>query len=124
MNPRNPRYLEALVHECDPGATLVRTSAPDWERTVAGADRLYIVYPDAIGVGFGRLERRLAALGVAPDSAINGRRRTFSLDQATRRALRIRRLLERSFLVETLAVAALAIATPAIAGFDLVRGRR
>ena len=123
-NPRPPGYMEALVADREPGAELVRTSDPGWEDAVRDADRVVLLYPDSIGLGYGALERRLAAAGRAPGAALIGRRRSFALDSPSLRALRARRLLERSLVAELAGLALLAVATPVLVAWDVLRGRR
>ncbi len=123
-NPRPPAYMQAVLSEMAPEAELVSTADPEWERTAQAADRLIAVYPDSTGLGWSPMERRLEGLSAAPIEVINGRRRRFALNRRTRAALRVRRALERSMLVEALVVGAFALATPLIAAYDLLRGRR
>jgi hypothetical protein len=121
-NPRSLAYMRALLAEHFPDATLLDVRAePDWERAL-GSGPVVLLYPDAIGIGFGAIERRL--LGRVPVTVLNGRRRNFALDRATRRRLRLRRFLERTMLLEGVFGLGLLIATPFLLGFDLARGRR
>jgi hypothetical protein len=83
-----------------------------------------LLYPDATGLGFGPLERRLLAGSATPPVVLNGRRRTFVLDAPRRRSLRLRRLLERAMLGEALALGLIAVVTVPLVLSDLVRGRR
>lgn len=122
-NPRSLAYMRALLAEHFPDASLLDVrSEPDWRHRLTGADRVVLLYPDAIGIGFGALERQL--LGRVPVTVINGRRRNFVLDRATRRRLRLRRFLERTMLLEGVFGLGLLLATPFLLGIDLARGRR
>jgi hypothetical protein len=115
-NPREPEYMRALFGERFPDGRIV-------ERVdeLHGADRIVLLYPDANGIGFGALERKLPETDVV---VLNGRRRQFALTARTRRALRLRRALELSYAGELLGLVALALATPVVAAWDLGRGRR
>jgi hypothetical protein len=113
-NPRSPLYMRDLFAERCPQGEIA-------DNVPAAADEIVLLYPDAIGLGFGALERRLPP-GV-PVRILNGRRREFALDPRTRRALRLRRALERTMLGETVALAAAAAVTPVLLLADLVRGR-
>jgi hypothetical protein len=113
-NPRSPQYMRDLFAERCPDGVITDAVPP-------GADEIVLLYPDAIGLGFGAVERRLPS-GVAV-RILNGRRREFALDTRTRRALRLRRLLERAMLGEALAVAAAAAVTPVLLLADRVRGK-
>jgi hypothetical protein len=122
-NPRDPAYMEALFGERFPAGELVRGD-DDWRARLAAANRIVLLYPDSIGLGFGRFERAvLAAAGGRGVEVLNGRRRQFALDGATRRGLRLRRALERTFLLEAVGLTLLAAATPVLLAIDLVRGR-
>jgi hypothetical protein len=125
-NPRSAGYMRALLDELHPGARFVDVAAESrWAEFLPGADAVVLLYPDAIGIGFGGLERRLRRL--VPQGAIrvvNGRRRGFALDPATRRRLLVRRALERSMLIECVVGAVMLAATPVLWGVDFARGRR
>ncbi len=101
----------AEVTEADPstpdGARLIceRLARPDW-------DVALLVFPDAIGLGAGAMQR-LALSDGRPVYVLNGRRRLFLLDGATRRALAWRRFLVRSRVTEKL-LAVLAYAVGAV----------
>jgi hypothetical protein len=113
-NPRSPQYMRELFAERCPDGEIS-------DDVPARADEIVLLYPDAIGLGFGAIERRLPP-GVAV-RLLNGRRREFALDPPTRRALKRRRLLERAMLGELVALAAAAAVTPLLLVADLVRGR-
>lgn len=117
-NPRSPDYMRRLLdeHHGD-DVTIVGDPAE-----AAAAREIVLLYPDAIGLGFGRLERRLPR-GV-PVQVLTGRRRAFTLDARTRRRLRRRRFLERALVGEAIGLALAVAATPALLAVDLVRGRR
>ena len=114
-NPRSPEYMRELFALRYPEGRIEETPP-------AGATAIVLLYPDAIGLGFGQIERRLPR-GV-PVRVLNGRRRDFVLDRRTKAGLRTRRLLERTMTAEALFVAVLAAVTPFLLGADLVRGRR
>jgi hypothetical protein len=115
-DPRPPQYMRELFAERFPGGTVV-SDVPQRD-----ADEIVLLYPDAIGLGFAAIERRLPR-GI-PVRALNGRRREFALDRPTRRALRTRRALERSLVGEAIALTLFAALTPALLLSDLVRRRR
>jgi hypothetical protein len=122
-NPRDHRYMEALFREHHPDGELVDAADAGWREAVRGAD-VVLLFPDANGLGFGLLERELGSLGGPTPAVLNGRRRRFALNPRTVAALRLRRALERSMVVDALLLAALALATPALLITDLLRGRR
>ncbi len=126
-NPRQADYMEALFREHWPEGAIVALGGPaELGPEVARADTLVLLYPDAIGLGFGALDRavlRHAAEG-ARVAVLNGRRRLFELDRRTRRQLALRRFLERFMLGEALFALGFLCATPVLVAADLARGRR
>ncbi len=125
-NPRSAAYMRERLAEAFPDARFVDVAAePRWAEMLGGADAVVLLYPDSIGIGFGAIERRLRrAVPGAAIRVLNGRRRVFALDGATRRRLRIRRALERSMVIECVLGALFLIATPILLGIDRARGSR
>jgi hypothetical protein len=124
-NPRSSDYMKALFAERYPGATFVDTGAGVISAaTMAAASKVVLLYPDSIGLGYSAIERGVARN--APHAAIevlNGRRRQFAFDRKSRWALRSRRCLEWTMLIECFAGIVLLLATPFLLLFDLVRGK-
>jgi hypothetical protein len=124
-NPRTPEYMRALLAEAAPGGVVAEAS-PGLRETLCGAETVILLYPDAIGLGWEGVER--AVLAAAPPGArievLNGRRRRFAFDASARRALRARRVLERTMLVEALAAPVIIGLAPVLWLVDAVRGRR
>jgi hypothetical protein len=114
-NPRSPEYMRELFAERYPGGT-IETEPP------AEADEVVLLYPDAVGLGFGSIERKLPR--GASVRVLNGRRRDFPLDRRTKAELRLRRALHRTMAGEVAFVLTLAVAAPALLAADFVRGRR
>jgi hypothetical protein len=119
-NPRDEAYLRALFAERYPAGRLGTLD------DVARAERVVLVYPDAIGVGWGPMERRVRerARQGTELRVLNGRRRDFALDGRTRRHLHLRRILETSLAGEALATVLFLLATGPLLAADLLRGRR
>jgi hypothetical protein len=119
-NPRDEAYMRALFAERYPDG---RLGGPD---DVSGAERIVLLYPDAIGLGWGPVERAL--LRKAPAGAelrvLNGRRRDFVLDRRFRRRLELRRWLETALVGEAAATVLFVLATPVLLARDVLRGRR
>jgi hypothetical protein len=86
-------------------------------------ETIVVVYPDALGLGWGALERALRRSHPVSVLCLNGRRRVMPLHRDARRALGVRRLLavtrlpELGFALAVLPVAAIC------AAIDAVRGR-
>lgn len=68
--------------------------------SLTGIDSVLLVYPDPLGLGFADLEHRIISSGVRYVLIANGRRRLFPLTERARRALRWRRFLADTRLVE------------------------
>lgn len=84
------------------------------------ADQVLVIYPDALGLGWARLESLLPS-GRA--FGVNGRRRIFPLDAAARRWLRWRRLMANTRLPELLATVAIVPLAAGLAAWDALRGK-
>ena len=126
-NPRNAAYMKQLLNETWPGARFVDVAAePAWQKEAGDCETLVLLYPDAIGLGFGAIERKVrrARKGRETAQVLTGRRRRFALTRAVRRGLLMRRLLERTMLGELLFGIVFVVTTPLLLTFDLVRGRR
>jgi len=125
-NPRSAAYMKERLAENWPDAAFIDVDAdPGWDRVLAEAGRVVLLYPDAIGLGWDTVERRvMRRMSAGTIEVLNGRRRVFTLDRATRRRLRLRRRLERSMIAECAMGALMLIATPFLYGVDLLRGRR
>lgn len=52
---------------------------------------ILLLYPDAIGAGWGPLEKHLQRLGISPIWVLNGRKRLFLWNKKTQRQLQLRR---------------------------------
>ncbi len=65
-------------------------------------DTVIMSYPDAIGLGWDRLETQLERLNAKTILVLNGRRRAFFWDSESCRALRFRRFVEKIWLPEAL----------------------
>jgi len=124
-NPRSADYMRTLFEREWGGGSFVDTGVErSWESMLEGAARVVLLYPDANGIGFGRIERRVRRL--APRAAVhvlNGRQRQFLLDASTATAVRLRRFLECTMLIETVISLGILVATPVLLGIDVVRGR-
>jgi ubiquinone/menaquinone biosynthesis C-methylase UbiE len=79
-----------------------------------------LLYPDALGIGWGPVERKLCRLGI-PLTILNGRGRSFELDSKARRSLRFRRFLERVWGAEILFSAAFFIVLPFVLVTDVLK---
>lgn len=126
-NPRNASAMEQLFLETWPDGRFVDVSKTQaWRREAADCETVVLLYPDAIGLGFGAIERQVLRnrRRSHPARVLNGRKRDFLLTRSVRRGLRLRRMLERTMAGEALFALVFLVATPLMLSFDLVRGRR
>jgi hypothetical protein len=125
-NPRTANYMRTLQQERFPDAEWVDTGEhSDWINRLSHADTVVLLYPDSIGLGFRPIERSVLAhkLDWTAVVVLNGRRREFRLNNATRLGLRLRRLLEWTMLPELLFLPVFVVMTPLLWTIDAVRGR-
>jgi hypothetical protein len=125
-NPRSADYMRALQQERFPEADVVEARAEkDWRGRIAQADTIVLLYPDAIGLGFGAIERSVLSHKAksATVEILNGRRRQFRLTGRTLWALRLRRFLEWTMLPELVFIPVFIVVTPVLWTIDAVRGR-
>jgi hypothetical protein len=126
-NPRNESYMQVLFAERYPeGIFLNIDQTVDWRMQTEEADKIILLYPDSIGLGFAAIESEIERLKKpwAGVRVLNGRRRDFLLNETTRRRLRRRRFLERTMIVEFAVMVAMLLVTPFLIGADFIRGRR
>lgn len=115
-NPRSKEYMLELLHKRFPDAELVDMTSS----TESG--RILLLYPDAIGLGWRGLEKTLLRR-FSHVSVLNGRNRYFELNYATLTRLRVKRLLEKTFLPELLFAPILIIMGVIWAAKDKITGR-
>lgn len=125
-NPRSADYMKALLAERYPHARFLSIGSdvlpPD---ALGNVSKVVLLYPDAIGLGFMPVEHAVARqASQAAVEVLNGRRRQFAFDGASRRALRFRRFLEWTMLVECFTGIVILLATPFLIVVDFVRGRK
>lgn len=125
-NPRSADYMRALLAERYPHAEFLNIGSdvipPD---ALGDVSKVVLLYPDAIGLGFTPVEDDVARhVSHATVEVLNGRRRQFAFDGASRRALRFRRFLEWTMLVECFTGIVILLATPFLILVDFVRGKK
>jgi hypothetical protein len=124
--PRERPYMETLFRGYFPGGDIVEISGAGLPQIdLSGANTVVLLFPDAIGLGFAKVEAKLRRdLPTDRLLALNGRGRLMRLDSPTRRRLRVRRFLEWTRLPEFVFLAVFLAVTPLMAGMDLLRGKR
>jgi hypothetical protein len=125
-NPRDEKYMRDLFTEYFREGVFINIDRdPFWHDNLREADMVVLLYPDAIGQGFYRLETKVQRRKktCAAIRALNGRRREFLLNRATLYSLRVRRIMERWMLGEVVALILFVFITPVLLVIDLLRGR-
>lgn len=118
--------MRDLFSERFPKGLFRSVDSPDWKKAISSANRIVLLYPDAIGLGYGPIEAEVfkAKKPWAVVSVTNGRRRSFILSRSARVQLAWRRVLERFMIGEMAAILAFIAVTPLLVTFDFLRGRR
>ena len=104
-----------------PPSWMVESQTADltsWVPSVRDVDTTILAYPDALGLTFGRLESRLLAAGARNIVIITGRRRLFPLSSRAMHALRWRRLLASTRILELMAATIVLPVAAVLAGYD------
>ena len=122
-NPRSEEYMRKLFLEKVPDGTFrvfdgTKEKLAKLKEEIGQAKTVFLLYPDAIGLGFRKIESLAPAAHV-----LNGRRRDFALTASVRRSLRFRRFLEWSMLPEILFIPVFLAITPFFLLHDFLRGK-
>ena len=88
---RSAEYMRALAVANGAGSVLAIARASEVPRLGAGSEAV-LLWPDANGLGWGPVERKLMRSG-ARISVLSGRRRSFELTATRWRGIRFRRLV-------------------------------
>jgi hypothetical protein len=85
-------------------------------------EQIIILWPDANGMGWFKIEQQVfkAKKAAAPVYVLNGRKRLFELSRALWRQYRLRRFLEKSFLLEIGVLVLFLVTAPALALWDTI----
>jgi hypothetical protein len=127
-NPRNEDYMRTLFAELYPEGVFLNIdhNYENWRQIVSEADRIVLIYPDATGLGFESVESEVELLRKSWTGVrvLNGRRRDFAWSISVRRGLRMRRLLERTMILEIITMFLMVLSTPFLVAIDLMKGRK
>lgn len=115
-NPRSKEYMLSLLHEKFPEAEILVSKAPEEKNLII------LLYPDAIGLGWGKIERQYKRR-FKNITVLNGRGRIFTLDASTYTSLKVKRFLEITFLPELILTPFLFMIGVALALKDKISGR-
>lgn len=126
-DPRPEPYMRELFSRHHADGVFVNVNAdPAWQQAAAGADTVVLLYPDAIGLGYGPLEREIAGLKKdwAAVRVLSGKRQQFLLTRAALLGLRMRRLFSRLLVGEMLFTVVFLVVTPLFLLVDWIGGRK
>jgi hypothetical protein len=127
-NPRPLAYMKELVDRHIGNIDLVPGHDLSMLSHVSAAQQIVLLWPDANGMGWFEIERQVFKRKQAgsPVYVLNGRRRVFELSKQQWRVWRVKRFLEKSFLLETGVLALFIVTAPVLALWDAIRkeGRR
>ncbi len=115
-NPRTQEYMLALLREKFPAAELIS------EGDSYQMGRIILLYPDAIGLGWGKLEKKYIKK-FKEVNVLNGRKQCFPLTSMVRNKLLFRRMLEITFLPEFIFAPCLLVTGSILAIKDKIVGR-
>jgi hypothetical protein len=118
--------MRSLLAERYPASTFIDVGpGPVAARTLSGASKIVLLFPDAIGLGYSTIERDLARYApLGSVEVLNGRKRHFTFDGRSRWALHYRRFLEWTMLIECCVGVSILVATPFLLLVDFVRGQK
>jgi len=87
-------------------------------------EQIILLWPDGNGMGWSSIERKVirAKNATARVYVLNGRRRLFELQRRIWRGYKVRRFLEKSFLLESGVLVVFLLTAPILALWDLVIG--
>lgn len=126
-NPRDESYMRRLFYESYPEGKFINVDNDlAWANQLKAADVVVLLYPDAIGHGYSRIEKIAedSCLRWATLRVLNGRKRDFVLSMSTKLGLKVRRGLEQSMLLEFTILLPFIAMTLLLLVFDLIRGQR
>jgi hypothetical protein len=87
-------------------------------------EQIVLLWPDGNGMGWFRIERKVfrAKNATARVYVLNGRKRLFELQRRLWRGYRVRRFLEKSFLLESGVLVVFLLTAPVLALWDIAFG--
>ena len=119
-NPRSLEYMKGLVDHYLGKTDLVPTYDLSMLSRIPTVDQIVLLWPDANGMGWFDIERRVFKLKRASSDVyvLNGRKRLFGLSKIQWRLIRFKRFLEKSFLLEMGVLLLFIITAPILALWD------
>jgi hypothetical protein len=119
---RSPEFMRELAAAHGAG-TIVTIAAPAELPALPPGSDAVLLWPDANGLGWRPIEKKLLRGGVRV-WVLSGRRRRFELTRRCWRAFEYRRVLEKYLVGEMVFAAAFLLMTPFLTVWDLLRGRK
>lgn len=124
-NPRSLDYMNELIGRHLGQAKLVPDNDLSLLSHVPTVEQVVFLWPDANGMGWFDIERRVFKLKKTGSDVyvLNGRKRLFRLSRHQWKVVRFKRFLEKSFLLEVGVLLLFAITAPVLALWDSFAGR-
>ena len=125
-NPRSLTYMKELVGRHMGDIDLVPMHDLSMLSQVSTVEQIILLWPDANGMGWFDIERQVFKQKKASSDVyvLNGRRRLFELQRNRWRAFRLKRFLEKSFLLEIGVLSLFMVTAPVLALWDGISERR
>ena len=121
-NPRSESYMTALFLEKYPKGVFCNIDKPSSVfKDVTPLDKVVLLYPDATGLGYGRIEKKFKSKDVW---VLNGRKRQFQRTRKSWVKFKFLRFLEKTMIPEFIFMASFVVVTPLLLLVDLLRGKR
>jgi hypothetical protein len=125
-NPRSRSYMETLVACVFPKeqGKIIDVTGPGIHVNWQQIDRIVLLWPDGNGTGWAAIEQEVFRKKPARAKVLvlNGRRRVFQLSRGRWRAIKCRRALEKTLLLEMMLFLVFLITGSVLAVWDFLRG--
>jgi hypothetical protein len=125
-NPRPLAYMKELVSRHMDNIDLVPAHDLSMLSQISTVQQIVLLWPDANGMGWFDIERQIFK-GKRPGNdvyVLNGRGRLFELSKQQWRAFRLKRFLEKSFLLEIGVLTLFMVTAPMLALWDGISERK
>jgi hypothetical protein len=126
-NPRSLAYMKDLAGHYVGNVDQGTIGDPSMLRKIPTVEQIILLWPDANGMGWFRLERHVFKKKKSNSLVyvLNGRRRLFELTRRQWRTIAFKRFLEKSFLLEFGVLMLFMVTAPLLALWDsILRGVR
>jgi hypothetical protein len=124
MNPRSFQYMKELVASRFGRIGTAYVSDFSIFPQLGEFEQIILLWPDGNGMGWFNIERQILNVKNTSVFVLNGRKRLFELRRTLWRKYRVRRFLEKSFLLEIGILILFLITAPVLSLWDLLSDKR